>query len=29
MPVNQVGALIQETDDKLWRMLEKYIAIAR
>ncbi len=29
MPISQVGALIQETDDKLWRMLEKYIDIAR
>ena len=29
MPVNQVGKLINETDDKLWRMLEKYIDIAR
>jgi transposase len=29
MPVNQVGVLINETDDKLWRMLEKYIDLAR
>lgn len=29
MPVNQVGKLINETDDKLWRMLDKYIDLAR
>lgn len=29
MPVNQVGELINESDDKLWRMLDKYIDIAR
>jgi transposase len=29
MPVNQVSGIINETDDKLWRMLEKYIEIAR
>jgi transposase len=29
MPVNQVGNLINESDDKLWRMLDKYIAQAR
>jgi transposase len=29
MPVNQVSALINESDDKLWRMLEKYITLAR
>jgi transposase len=29
MPVNQVCGIINETDDKLWRMLEKYIEIAR
>jgi transposase len=29
MPVNQVGALINEYDDKIWRMLDKYIEKAR
>lgn len=29
MPVNQVSALINESDDKLWRMLEKYIDTGR
>lgn len=29
MPVKQVGDLINETDDKLWRMLEKYIQSIR
>ena len=29
MPVNQVGELISESDDKLWRMLDKYIDMAR
>ena len=25
MPVSQVGKIINETDDKLWRLLEKYV----
>jgi transposase len=29
MPINQVSKLINESDDKLWRMLYKYIDIAR
>ena len=29
MPVNQVGSLIKESDDKLWRMLDKYIDAGR
>ncbi|MCP4111972.1 MAG: ISL3 family transposase [Desulfobacteraceae bacterium] len=29
MPVNQVGKLINESDDKIWRMLDKYINTAR
>ncbi len=29
MPINKVGELIIETDDKLWRMLEKYIELSR
>lgn len=29
MPVNQVGELINESDDKLWRMLDKYVDTAR
>jgi transposase len=29
MPVNQVSTLINESDDKLWRMLEKYIDTGR
>lgn len=29
MPVNQVGELINESDDKLWRMLDSYVETAR
>ena len=29
MPVNQVGAIIKESDDKLWRMLDKYVKAGR
>ncbi len=29
MPVNQVSKLINESDDKLWRMLDKYVHTAR
>ncbi len=29
MPVNQVSKLINESDDKLWRMLDKYVDTAR
>ena len=29
MPVNQVGAIIKESDDKLWRMLDKYVEAGR
>lgn len=29
MPVNQVGALVNESDDKLWRMLDSYVETAR
>ena len=29
MPVNQVSSIINESDDKLWRMLDKYVEQAR
>jgi len=29
MPINQVGKIINETDDKLWRLLEKYVDSGR
>ncbi len=29
MPVNNVGNIINESDDKLWRMLDKYVEAGR